>query len=1089
MYDKRRLFLGCVVTLAIASAQSGITRSANAQVEIPSSGSQADGPFKELKYRSIGPAAGGRVCRVAGVPGNPLVYFAATASGGVWRSLDGGLSWKCVSEKLPTSTAGSIAVAPSDPNVVYMGSGEANIRNNVVPGNGIYKSTDGGSNWVQVWKQDGQIGTMVVHPRNPDVAFAAVLGKAFGPSGERGVYRTTDGGKSWVGVLKKDQDTGASDVALDPSNPNIVFAGLWQARRRPWELTSGGPGSGLYVSRDGGTTWKQLTEKGLPRGPWGKVGVAVAPSDGRRVYALIEAEKGGLYRSDDGGETWSLASGDRGLRQRAWYYSTLAIDPRNPDVIWCPSVPMLRSIDGGKTLKPVRGFHHGDHHDLWIDPANPRRMINGNDGGVDISLNGGETWYAPPLPISQFYRIGVDTRNPYHIAGTMQDLGSIAGPSNSLSTRGIALGDWYNVGGGETGYTVSERSDPDIVYAGEYAGVITRYDHRNRQARTVSGYIDNPSGHGAADMKYRFRWPAPIAGSPHDPKVIYHAANVLFRTSDEGQSWTVISPDLTRDDKRRQQWSGGPITGDNTTAEYYCTISAVAESPREKGLIWVGSDDGRVHVTRDGGKSWTDLTEHLPGLPEWATIKMIEPSPFEAAVAYVVVDAHMVDDMHPYLYLTRDHGKTFTLLSASLPQDIPLHVVREDPRKKGMFYVGTERGFVYSKDEGRSWESLQLNLPTVPVHDLIVKEDDLVLATHGRSLWIFDDLTPIRTFGPAIAAKPIDLLATPPATRWRYHGTVGAVATAENPPAGAVLHLWLKEKPKARPKLEIIDSDGKLVREVGKDTKTEPTAVEKEGEPGKEPAGEEQKAKEKEEEEEPESPGAPRKAKLPDKPGLYRIVWDLEHDPARPIKGAKIDAGDPESGPLAVPGRYTAKLTVDGQSVSVLLEVLPDSRVKVAPDDLREQVKLALSVRDDFNKLSASVERLRSIRGQIQSRNSLIKDIERAKPLVKASTELTSKLDSLESRLHNPRAKVTYDILAMRGGAQLYSNLGWLYSTVLEGDGPPTQGMREAAAKLDGRLGELLEEFQGLIDKDLATLNQQAKSLDLPHILVPEPRK
>ena len=706
-----------------------------------------EGPFQELKYRSIGPATGGRVCRVAGVPGNPLIYFAATASGGVWRSLDGGLSWKCVTDKLPTSTAGSIAVAPSDPNVVYMGSGEANIRNNVVPGNGIYKSTDGGTNWTQVWKQDGQIGTMAVHPRNPDVAFAAVLGKAFGPSGERGVYRTTDGGKTWVAVLKKDADTGASDVALDPSNPNIIFAGLWQTRRRPWELTSGGPGSGLYVSRDGGTTWKQLTEKGLPKGPWGKVGVAVAPSDGRRVYALIEAEKGGLYRSDDGGETWKLATGDRGLRQRAWYYSTITVDPRNPDVLWCPSVPMLKSIDGGKTFQRARGFHHGDHHDLWIDPINPRRMIGGNDGGVDLSLNGGETWYAPPLPISQFYRIGVDNRNPYHVSGTMQDLGSIAGPSNSLSGSGIALADWYNVGGGEAGYTLHDPTDPDIVYAGEYAGVITRYDHRTRQARMVGSYVDNPSGHGAADMKYRFRWPAPIAGSPHDPKVIYHAANVLFRTADGGQTWTPISPDLTRNDKRRQQWSGGPITGDNTTAEYYCTISAVAESPKEKGLIWVGSDDGLVHISRDAGKTWTNVTEHLPGLPEWATIKMIEPSPFDAAVALVVVDAHMIDDMHPYLYRTRDHGKTWTLLSGSMTQDVPLHVVREDPKKKGMLYVGTERGVIFSADDGKTWQSLQLNLPTVPVHDLIVKGDDLVLGSHGRSLWIFDDLTPIRIFG------------------------------------------------------------------------------------------------------------------------------------------------------------------------------------------------------------------------------------------------------------------------------------------------------------------------------------------------------
>ena len=665
------------ISLGLLLATGLVSGSVPARGDDAAAKSDEQGPFHELKYRSIGPATGGRVCRVAGVPGNPLIYFAATASGGVWRSLDGGLSWKCVTDKLPTSTAGSIAIAASDPNIVYMGSGEANIRNNVVPGNGIYKSTDGGSNWTQVWKQDGQIGTMVVHPHNPDLAFAAVLGKAFGPNGERGVYRTTDGGKTWTAVLKKDADTGAIGRRTGPLKPEHrlrrPLANPPQALGVDQRRTGIRP---LHVSRDGGTTWKQLTEKGLPRGPWGKIGVAVAPSDGRRVYALIEADKGGLYRSDDGGETWKLATGDRGLRQRAWYYSTITVDPRNPDVVWCPSVPMLKSIDGGKTIHPARGFHHGDHHDLWIDPLNPRRMIGGNDGGVDLSLNGGETWYAPPLADQPVLPDRRGHQNPYHISGTMQDLGSIAGPSNSLSYRGITLGDWYNVGGGEAGYTLHDPTDPDIVFAGEYAGVITRYDHRTRQARIVAGYVDNPSGHGAADMKYRFRWPAPIAGSPHDPKVVYHAANVLFRTADGGQTWTPISPDLTRNDKRSQHWSGGPITGDNTTAEYYCTISAVAESPKEKGLIWVGSDDGLVHVSPDAGKSWTNVTEHLPGLPEWATIKMIEPSPFDAATAFVIVDAHMIDDMHPYLYRTRDHGKTWTLISGSLPQDIPLHVVR-----------------------------------------------------------------------------------------------------------------------------------------------------------------------------------------------------------------------------------------------------------------------------------------------------------------------------------------------------------------------------------------------------------------------------
>ncbi|HWT46762.1 MAG TPA: hypothetical protein VN085_12385, partial [Vicinamibacterales bacterium] len=479
----------------------------------------ADSPkeFKALKYRNIGPAAGGRVSRAVGVPGNPLIYYAATASGGVWMSSDGGTKWQSIFDDQPISSIGSIAVAPSDPNVVYVGSGEANIRGNVADGNGIYKSVDGGKTWTHVWTQVGQIGTMVVHPTNPDIAFAAVLGHAFGPNPERGVYRTRDGGRTWQQVLKKDADTGASDVAMDPSNPNTLFAGFWQARRYPWDLQSGGPGSGLYVSRDGGDTWKALTGNGLPDGIWGKVGVAVAPSDTERVYALIEADKGGLFRSDDGGDTWALVNPSRALRQRAWYYTTITVNPANENDVWFPQVPMLHTIDGGKTIQYVKGLPHGDNHDLWIDPRNPKRMIASNDGGVHISRDGGETWFTPPLPISQFYHVSADTRQPYWVAGAMQDLGTAQGPSQTTAGN-IQLSDWHDVGGGEAGWVVSDPGDPDIVYAGEYLGIITRYDYRTRTSRNVSAWPENPSGHGGEDMKYRFQWTAPIAGSPHDPK-------------------------------------------------------------------------------------------------------------------------------------------------------------------------------------------------------------------------------------------------------------------------------------------------------------------------------------------------------------------------------------------------------------------------------------------------------------------------------------------------------------------------------------------------------------------------------------------
>ncbi|HEX6976716.1 MAG TPA: hypothetical protein VF147_20050, partial [Vicinamibacterales bacterium] len=597
-----------LIALLLGAALAAQNAPAGAVQAAPDNAAKtAPAEFKALKYRSIGPAAGGRVSRVTGIPGDPTTYYAATASGGVWKSTDAGATWSPIFDDQPISSIGSIAVSPSNPNVVYVGSGEANIRGNVAAGNGIYKSVDAGKTWTHVWKQEGQIGTMVVHPSNPDIAFAAVLGHAFGPNSERGVYRTLDGGKSWEQVLKKDADAGASDIAMDPSNPAILFAGFWQARRLPWDLVSGGPSSGLYVSRDGGNTWKQLTGNGLPEPNWGKVGVAVAPSDGRRVYALIEAEKGGLFRSDDGGENWELVNPSRALRQRAWYYSTITVNPVNADDLWFPQVPMLRSIDGGKTLKYIKGIHHGDHHDIWIDPKDPKRMISANDGGVDITTNGGETWFAPPLPISQFYHVSTDTRTPYHVAGAMQDLGTAQGPSASL--RGtISLGDWRPVGGGEAGHVVSDASDPNIVYAGEYLGIITRYDERTGESRNVSAWPENPSGHGSEDMKYRFQWTAPIAPSPHDPKVIYHGAQVIFRTVNGGQSWDVISPDLTRNDKAKQKWAGGPITGDNTGAEYYCTIFAIAESPLEKGLLWVGSDDGLVHVSRDAGRTWANVT-------------------------------------------------------------------------------------------------------------------------------------------------------------------------------------------------------------------------------------------------------------------------------------------------------------------------------------------------------------------------------------------------------------------------------------------------------------------------------------------------
>ena len=1014
-----------------------------------------------LKYRSIGPAWGGRVSRVAGVPGDPTTYYAATASGGVWKSVDGGSTWKPIFDDQPVSSIGSIAVAPSDPAVVYVGSGEANIRGNVAAGNGIYKSVDGGKTWTRVWTQEGQIGTMVVHPRDANTAYAAVLGHAFGPNPERGVYRTRDGGRTWQQVLRKDADTGASDVALDLANPSTVFAGLWQARRRPWELVSGGPGSGLYVSRDGGDSWKPVTGSGLPAGPWGKVGVAVAPSDSRRVYALIEAADGGLFRSDDGGETWKRASGHRALRQRAWYYSTITVHPTNPNEVWFPQVPMLRSLDGGATIRPVHGFDHGDHHDLWIDPKNPRRMIDANDGGVEVSEDGGDTWRVARLPIGQFYHVSVDTRVPYRVAGALQDIGTAQGPSDTLTSGGISRRDWYSVGGGEAGHVVSKPDDPDVVFAGEYLGYISRYDHRTRQARHVGAWPDNPSGWAGAQMKYRFQWTAPIAASPHDPDVIYHAANVLFRSRDGGLTWTTISPDLTRDDKTKQQWSGGPITGDNTGVETYCTIFAVAESPIENGLIWVGSDDGLVHLTRDAGATWSNVTAAMRGFPEWGTVSLIEPSRFEPGTAFVVVDAHRLDDMTPYLFKTTDYGRSWTRLDSGLPQDVYLHAVREDPVKRGLLYLGSERGVAFSTDGGTTWRPLQLNLPTVAVHDLVVKDRALVVGTHGRSAWILDDLTPVRELDAQVTARDLHLFPVADTVAWRYGHAPADAASGANPPRGVVLHYFLKHAATGEVALDILDARGTRVRRLS----SHPTPL----------VG----ASEFE-----EFPEEERKGALPVAAGVQRTVWDLRHEGAERATGAKIDYGDPSVGPPVLPGVYTLRLTANGTTDETTVRVLPDPRLQVPAAAQEAQAAFALAVRDDLTRLSRLITALQGLRSQLQARKAALPATEAMRPLVTDIDAASDKLAALEEQVHNPRAEVAYDILAMKGGARLYSRLSPLMMFA-DGDGPPTQGMRDVHALLREELKAATAAYDRLTTGEIAAINARARDLGLGFVSVP----
>jgi photosystem II stability/assembly factor-like uncharacterized protein len=1094
-----RVLAAAVVLTAVqpAVAVGAATTAAPAVPTAP-----AADPFANVSFRSLGPAVGGRVSEVAGVPGDPRTYYAATSQGGVWKSENGGLDWRPLFDQQPVASIGSIAVSPADPNLVWVGSGEANIRGNVIPGQGIFRSTDAGKSFRHVWKQQGQIGAIVAHPHDPDVAFAAVLGHAFGPNPERGVYRTRDGGESWQRVLFVDADTGASDVALDPNNPRIVFAGTWQARRSPWGLTSGGPGGGLWRSLDGGDTWARLAGSGLPTGLWGKVGVAVAPSDSRRVYALIEAgretlpagaaETGGLYRSDDGGDTWTLANAHHALTQRAWYYATITVDPTNADRVWFPQVPLLRTLDGGRTLDSVAGTHHADHHDLWIDPRDPRRMIIATDGGVEITLDGGATWHWPRMAIGQFYNVDADQRTPYHVGGTMQDFGTASGPVDSLRWGGLTVADWQIAGGGEAGDFVYDRGTPGVVYAGEYGGILTTWEEETGWSRNVSAYPTNPSGHGAVDLRVRFQWTAPIAVSPHDPNELYHAANVLFRSRDRGQTWETISPDLTRDDESKQQWSGGPITGDNTTVEIYGTIFSLALSPHAAGTIWAGSDDGLLHVTRDAGQSWSRVTP--PGAPKWGTVEAIEVSPHQPDTVWVVYEAYRLDDPRPHLFRTRDGGRSWQALGARLPADQPLFVVREDPVVPGLLYAGTERGLQLSRDGGDSWQPLRGNLPTVKVTDLVVHRGDLVVATGGRSLWILDDLGAVRGLDPAATAKPLHVFPPRPAVRWMLGGHRSQDGETPNPPRGAILDYWLGAEVAGEVVLEVRDAAGALVRRLTS-TPTQPEYGPTD----------------------PDEPGRPGEPALATKAGLHRVVWDLRHAGAARLERVKIDLGDPTVGPLVSPGIYELTLRAGSQVATARVEVVADPRRVLPAETYAAQLAATLAVRDRLDQVGAMIRRVRAIAAQADDLVARLGGAPAAgattsagalagagevqpaaggepKPsaaaadadaLVTAARALATAARALEAKLHNPRAQVVYDILAQRGGTQLHSDLAFLYSTLLDADAPPAQGAREVDVELVSRQIALGAELSALEGGLLAEVERLAAERRLPRLVLP----
>jgi photosystem II stability/assembly factor-like uncharacterized protein len=1020
---------------------------------------------QSLRFRLAGPFRGGRVIAVTGVPSQPNVYYFGGVGGGVWKTTDGGGSWLPVTDgQLKTSSVGAIAVADSDPNILYAGMGESCVRGNASNGDGVYKSVDGGKTWRNVGLEDSQtIGAVRIHPKNPDIVYVAALGHLWGPNEMRGVYRTTDGGATWKQVFTRGPDAGAVDLAMDPSNPRVLYASFWEVRRNPYHFDSGGPGSGLFKSTDGGDTWTDISHApGMPRAVLGRIGVTVSPANPERVWALVEAAEGGVFRSDNGGRNWTKVNDQNILRQRAWYYSHIFADPQNADEVYALNTGMYRSIDGGRTFTPIR-TPHGDNHDLWIAPNDPQRMIESNDGGANITYDGGRTWSSiMNQPTAQFYRVVLDNDFPYNIYGAQQDNSTVRTASRTAA-GGITEHDWYDVGGGESGWIAPDPRDSQIVYAGSYDGLITRQDHRTGQSRDINAWPDNTMGYGVEAMKYRFQWSYPIAFSPHDPKTLYIGANVLLKTTNEGQSWQVISPDLTRNDKSKMGTSGGPITQDNTSIEYYCTIFTFQESPVTPGVIWTGSDDGLVHVTRDGGKNWTDVTPK--DMPEWIQINAIDASPFDAGTAYVAATMYKSDDFRPYLYKTTDYGKTWTKIVNGIPADHFTRVVREDPNHKGLLIAGTEFGLYISYDDGENWKPFNLNIPVTPITDVAFqkREGDLAVATQGRSFYVFDDLPVLYQLNDSVASEDAHLFKPKDTYRFgigggRGGGRGGPVGVGENPPGGAVIYYSLKSRPQGEVTIEFLDSAGKS---VNKYSSRPPAQV-------AEPAA-------------PEFEEGPPRGGLPPRvatnAGLNRFVWNLRYADATSFPGLIMWAGS-LTGPTVAPGVYTVKFTVDGKTQTQTFEVKKDPRLSTTPEDYAKQVTLALQIRDKLSETNEGVIRIREIRKQLEDYAK--RDDKRVADAAKA---LSEKLTKVEEELYQTRNRASEDPLNFP--IKLNNKLAHVLGVVEGSDNQPTQQSYMVYEDVATHVNAQLKTLDTLLTTDLAAFNKLIHDSNAPAIQPP----
>jgi photosystem II stability/assembly factor-like uncharacterized protein len=1022
-----------------------------------------------LRYRHIGPT-GNRLTSVVGIPGQPNIYYVGAASGGIWKTTDAGVHWDPIFDSQPVSSIGALAIAPSNPSIVWAGTGEPWLRSHISVGQGIYKSTDAGKTWTLMGlEKTGRISRVVIDPKNPDIVLVGALGHAYGPQPERGVFRTTDGGKTWQRVLFTDENSGCAHLEMDSNNPNILFAGMWPIEIRTWGRVSGGPGSGLFKSTDGGVTWKRLSGNGLPARMTGKIVPAIAPNNSKRIYALIETgdgvpldgketDRGKLWRSDDGGETWRLISYDRNLGGRTHYYFRMAVAPDNENETYYLTAGFAKSTDGGETARMMLGGASpgGDNHDIWIDPTNPNRIAVANDGGVSLSTTRGQTWYRIQLPIAQMYHVTVDNRIPYYVYGNEQDDPSYRGPSRSGgggSSGLIPRSAWHAVGGGESGWATPDPVDPNIIWSsasgsGSIGGIVERYDLRNGQIRRVEVWPDQTNGSPAAGLKYRFVWTFPLTISPHDHKKLYVGSQHVHQTTDDGQTWQVISPDLTTNDKSKQGFSGG-LTGDNIGVEYFSVIFAIAESPREKGLIWVGTNDGLVQLTRDGGKNWSNVTKNLPDLPKWGTVSNIEPSRYAPGAAYLTVDFHQVNNRDPFIYKTKDYGKTWKLITNGIPRSMLsyAHCVREDPVRQGLLYAGTENGLYVSFDDGEKWEPLQSNLPAAPVYWMVVQEhfNDLVVGTYGRGFWILDDLTPVQQMNQTVRDSSAHLFPPRPTYRFRQ-GTVPVnmsddPSSGQNPPYGAAITYYLKSVPAGDVRIRIQDAGGQVVRTF---TGTKSA-------------------------------------------GLNRVTWNLEGEPSTEVRmrtspeyapeikvgpdGTRNAPGAPRLSILMPPGTYTVKLSAAGQELSQPLIVKKDPNSGGTEAEISTQTEMMLELRKDLDSGSRMVNQIEFIRSQLEQLTGTLAASSNSTSAKSSADALNKKLIEIEENLIQRRLTGQGQD-TVRWPPKLLTKINYLAGGLASGDFGPTKQQREVHALFKQQLAGLRRRLDDVLNQDLPALNK-----------------